>query len=226
MRYSLLLLLSCLSFASLADSFPDEPYISVTGSASLAVDADQVIINFQPNALNHQGEVAKKQVDAQVATVISRLKNAGFSSDLIKSVSQASRPEYDYTNKKRNLLGVRVTHELSYRLTDISKVNQFLDVLLTAQVESISPLQYGLQNPSQWQQKVRQMAVLDSKQKAEDMAQLYEADLGKVYSINYQSNDVQPVYMRSLAIESDAISVKPKNITLNDRVSTVFILKP
>lgn len=227
MRYLLLLIFSISSLSTMASSFPDDPFISVTGSASMEVKADQVIIQFQPSAMNKNAQVAKQEVDKKVTDLFASLKKSGFDTEQIESISQSTRPEYDYQKNKRTLLGVRVTHELSYRLTDINTANQFIDALLSAKVDAISPLQYGLQTPEQWQGKVRKMAVLDSKLKAEDLALLYDAKLGKVYSINYQNSHARPVMMRSMAMDSNESSnVKPKAITISDRVETVFILKP
>jgi uncharacterized protein len=226
MHYLLLFILSISSFSTLASSFPDDPYIAVIGSASMEVKADQVIIQFQPSSINKNAQLAKETVDKKLSDIVKNINRAGFNSDSLESVSQSTRPEYDYQKNKRILRGVRVTHELSYRLTDISKANLFIDALLKANVKSISALQYGLQQPEQWQDKVRKMAVLDSKLKAQDLAQLYEAKLGNVYSINYQNNHANPVMMRAIAMErSDAINVKPKAISLNDRVETTFLLK-
>ncbi len=70
------------------------------------------------------------------------------------------------------------------------------------------------------------MAVADSKLKALDLAKLYEAKLGKVYSINYSNHQPRPMHVRAMAMESDAIEVKPKEIKLTDRVETVFLIKP
>lgn len=226
MRYLLLLTLSLFPFSILANSLPDEPYISVTGNASLEVKADQVIIQFQATSLSASGEVAKKSVDKKVAALLDNISKAGFSVDYVESVSQFTRPEYNYKKSKRILLGVRVTHAMSYRLTDVSKVNQFVDMLLATKIESISPLQYGLKSPDKWQAEVRKMAVLDSKQKAKDLARLYEARLGSVYSIDYQGNNPRPVQMRAMAMESDVASVEPQKIMVRDSVQTVFILKP
>jgi uncharacterized protein YggE len=226
MHYLLLLSLSLFSITSFAESLPDEPHVAVAGNASLEVKADQVIIQFKATYLNASGEVSKKEVDKKVAVLLENITVAGFSVDYVESVSQFTRPEYDYKKKKRKLLGVRVTHEMSYRLTDISKANQFVDILLTTKIDSISPLQYGLQTPDQWQAEVRKMAVLDSKQKAKDLALLYDVRLGKVYSINYQGNYSRPVQMRAMAMESDAVNIEPKNIIVRDSVQTVFILKP
>lgn len=227
MRYLLLALFSISSLSAMASSFPDDPYISVTGSASMEVKADQIIIQFQPSAMNKNAQIAKQELDKKVADLLASLKKSGFDTEKLESISQSTRPEYDYQKSKRILLGVRVTHELSYRLTDINTAHQFIDALLSAQIDAISPLQYGLQAPEQWQGKVRQMAVLDSKLKAIDLALLYDAKLGKVYSINYQNSHARPVMIRSMAMDSnESYNVKPKAITLSDRVETVFILKP
>lgn len=226
MRYLLLLTASLFSFSSFAGSLPDDPYVSVTGKAVLEVKADQVIIQFQATSLNKSGEAAKKEVGKKVSALLENLKDLDFSGDYLESVSQFTRPEYDYKKNKRTLLGVRVTHEMSYRLTDINKANEFVDMLLSTKIESISPLQYGLQAPEQWQAEVRKMAVLDSKQKAKDLALLYDARLGNVYSINYQGSNPKPVQMRAMAMESDAVNVEPKKIMVRDSVQTVFILKP
>ncbi|MCP4322259.1 MAG: SIMPL domain-containing protein, partial [Alteromonadales bacterium] len=132
MRYILLLTLSLFSLSTFAGAFPDDPYVSVAGSASLEVKADQVIINFQPSVINKSGELAKKELDAKVSLLLDYLMQAGFIMDSVKSISQSTRPEYDYQKNKRVLLGVRVTHELSYRLTNIDQANIFIDALLKA----------------------------------------------------------------------------------------------
>ena len=70
-----------LSFAlpSFADSLNDQPHIAVTGSAQIQVQPDQVTVNFQAINLHKDAKVAKKNVDQQVAKLLTQLKKAGFS---------------------------------------------------------------------------------------------------------------------------------------------------
>ncbi|MEI6896424.1 MAG: SIMPL domain-containing protein [Psychromonas sp.] len=226
MRYLLFVIFSLFSFSISASTFPTEPYISVTGNASLEVEADQVMITFQAYAIEENGEQAKETVDQKIASLLKNLKKSGFKSDYLETISQSSRPEYDFQKNQRSLLGIRVIHRLRYRLTDISRVNDFLNAVFSAQIESISAFKYGLQNPQQWQGKVRKIAVLDSKQKAQDLAHLYGAKLGNVYSITYTNNYSQPVLNRAMEMTSDTVDIKPQNILLKDRVNTVFMLLP
>lgn len=225
MRY---ILLSLALFSMLSMASPEKGYIAVSGNAFLEVQADKVVISFDANVLDKSALIAKGKVDKKIAKLLKNLKKSGFPTDLLISLSQRSTPEYDYVANKRTLVGVRVSHELSYCLTDINKVNAFIDNVLKSNINSISTLEYGLQNPKKWQAKVRKMAVLDSQQKASDLASLYQAKLGGIYSINYQNNQPMPVMLRGveLSMKSVVINVAPKKIKIADRVNVQFILKP
>ncbi|KPU83545.1 hypothetical protein JI57_01040 [Psychromonas sp. PRT-SC03] len=227
MRY-LLLSLVLFSMASTANPFRDKANIAVSGNAVLEVKADLVVINFNANAINKSALIAKQKVDKKIFNLLENLKKSGFSKDLLVSLSQRSTPEYKYVKNKRVLVGVRVSHELSYRLTAIDKVNDFIDSVLKSNIDTISTLKYGLQDAQKWQAKVRKMAVLDSQQKASNLASLYQAKLGKVYSINYQNNQPMPISLRNvqMSLKSGGLNVAPKKIKITDHVNVHFILKP
>lgn len=223
-QYFLIAAISVFSISSFADSLVDEPSISVTGTATLEVEPDQVLIKFQATALEAKSALAKQKVDLQVSTLLSSLQESGFASSSLKSASLYTNAEYGYQQDKRTLLGVRATRDLSYLLTDLNKVNQFLDIVLQAKIDSISDLQYGLQSPDKWQFKVREMAVDDSLLKANSLAHLYGAELGEVYSINYQNSYQRPLMMRAMQNESLNTTYQVKTIKLTDTVQTVFLL--
>lgn len=217
---------SVFSFSVLANGLPDEPYIAVSGTATLEVKPDQVLIQFQASALQPKGILAKEKVDQQVRSLFSSLKKAGFDGKELDSGDLYTRAEYDYHKEKRTFIGIRATRDLSYLLTDLNKVNLFLDTVLSSEIESIGSLEYGLQSPEQWQLKVRQMAVEDSLEKASVLAQAYQAKLGKIYSVNYQNSYPRPLMIRAMQDEMTATSYQKKTIKINDRVQAVFLLKP
>jgi len=225
-QYLLVAVISAFCVPSLANSLPDDPHISVTGSAELEVAPDQVVVVFHASALEASGALAKNRVDQQVSGLLSDLNKAGFNSEKLESADLYIRAEYDYQKEKRTLLGVRATRDLTYLLTDINKVSQFLDVLLGAKIDAIDPLQYGLQSPEQWQLKVRLMAVKDSMQNAAVLAQAYKSQLGKIYSVNHSDSSARPVMMRAMQSEMTMTSYQVKTIKLSDRVQAVFLLKP
>lgn len=224
--YFLAAVVSVFSVFCLADSLPDSPSISVTGNAELEVLPDQVTVVFHASALEATGALAKNRADQQVSSLLANLNKAGFASEKLESAALYTRAEYDYQKDKRTLLGIRATRDLTYLLTDINKVSQFLDVLLAANIDAIDPLRYGLQSPEQWQLKVRLMAVEDSMKNAALLAQAYQSKLGKIYSVNYQDSYSRPELMRTMQNEMAATTYQVKKIKLSDRVQAVFLLKP
>jgi len=225
-QYLLAAVISVFCAPILANSLPDGPYISVTGNAELEVTPDQVIIEFRASALESSGALAKNRVDKQVSSLLVSLQKAGFNSEKLESADLYTRVEYDYQKEKRILLGVRATRDLTYLLTDINKVSQFLDALLVANIDAIDPLQYGLQAPSEWQLKVRLMAVENSMEKASVLASAYQSTLGGIYSVNYPDSYSRPEMMRAIQDDVAATTYQVKKITLSDRVQAVFLLKP
>lgn len=225
-QYFLAAVISFFSVPSFANALPNGPYLSVTGNAELEVTPDQVIIEFRASALESSGALAKNRVDKQVSSLLVSLQKAGFNSEKLESADLYTGVEYDYQKEKRLLLGVRATRDLTYLLTDINKVSQFLDALLVAKIDAIDPLQYGLQAPGEWQLKVRLMAVENSMEKASVLASAYKATLGSIYSVIYPDSYSRPVMMKAMQNESAATTYQVKKITLSDHVQAVFLLKP
>ena len=222
----IIVVIAIFSVSAIANALPDDPHVSVTGSAILEVKPDQVTILFQAKALEKNATLAKKSVDQQVENLLINLPQAGFASQELQRANLQIREEYQYINKKRTLQGIRAVRELSYLLTDLNKVNLFLETVLAADIESIQQMQYGLQSPKKWQLEVRQMAIQDSQAKAANLAAAYQAKLGKIYTINYQQHNVQPIMMRAMHDEAAGSTYQVKNIKLSDTVQATFILKP
>lgn len=222
----IMVFITTFSVSVLANALPDDPHISVTGSATLDVKPDQVIIHFQAKALEKNATLAKQKVDQQVADLLIALPQGGFTSEALQRSNLQIREEYQYTNKKRTSLGILAVRELSYQLTDVTKVNDFLEVLVVANIESINQMHYGLQSPKKWQLEVRLMAIQDSQEKAANIAAAYQAKLGKIYSINYQQRNAQPMMMRAMNDEVASSTYQVKDIKINDTLQAIFILKP
>ncbi|MEH6453832.1 MAG: SIMPL domain-containing protein [Psychromonas sp.] len=221
-----LVIVTTCSISVFASTSPDTPHISVLGSATLEVKPDQVTINFQAKALEKDAAMAKQKADQQVADLLVALSKSGFSNEALQRSNLQVREEFQYTDKKRTSVGIVAVRELSYVLTDVTKVNEFLDVLVTANIESIQHMSYGLQAPDKWRLEVRQMAIQDSKAKAANLAEAYQAKLGKIYSVNYQQHNAQPMMMRAMRDEAAESTYQVKNIKITDRVEATFRLQP
>jgi uncharacterized protein YggE len=229
MRYFLytMLLITTISLSALvnADALPDEPHVTVTGSAQIEVPPDQVMVQFQATSLEKTAGLAKQNVDQQVSALLVNLKKGGFDTKELERGQINTRAQYQYIKDQRTLQGIAATRDLTYLLTDIDKVNLFLELVMAANIQSIGQMHYGLQSPQKWQLKVRQLAIQDSKEKAENLASAYQAKLGKIYAINYQHNYAQPLMMRAVSDQRAESTYQVNKIKINDQVQAVFILE-
>jgi len=221
------LLVSCLftavSWAN-ANNLPDKAHVSVSGTAKIQVKPDTVNIEFQSIAVENDSDDAKREVDKQVQQILSKLQKGGFDQALLKRSDLQMRPEYEYIEKKRTPVGVKATRNLSYQLGDVTKVNEFLQILVKSDISNIGQINYALKEPVQWQLKARDLAVKDSINKAKGLAKSYQASLGEVYSINYQTNNAQPVLMRMVESDQMVPNYQNNEITITEKVDAVFLL--
>lgn len=224
-RSTILLIITTISLSTLADALPDGPHVSVTGSAKIEVQPDQVTIQFQATSLEKTAGLAKQNVDQQVAALITNLEKAGFDTKVLERGNINTRAQYQYVKDQRRLQGIAATRDLTYLLTELEKVNQFLELVVAANIESIGQMNYGLQAPQEWQLKVRQLAIQDSKEKAENLASAYQAKLGKIYAINYQHSYAQPLMMRAKSDQMAESTYQVNKINISDQVQVVFTLK-
>ncbi|HEY7865906.1 MAG TPA: SIMPL domain-containing protein [Psychromonas sp.] len=224
-RTTILLIITTISLSTLADALPDGPHVSVTGSAKIEVQPDQVTIQFQATSLEKTAGLAKQNVDQQVAALLTNLEKAGFDTKVLERGNINTRAQYQYVKDQRILQGIAATRDLTYLLTELEKVNQFLELVVAANIESIGQMNYGLQAPQEWQLKVRQLAIQDSKEKAENLASAYQAKLGKIYAINYQHSYAQPLMMRAKSDQMAESTYQVNKINISDQVQVVFTLK-
>lgn len=229
MKIFKVVLLSCLltgPTVAMAEALTDDPYVSVTGIAQIKVQPDTVTIRFQSVAVENDADSAKRIVDQQVKNILSSLDKSGFDQALLTRGDIQLRPEYEYVEQKRTQVGINATRNLSYQLNDVTKVNAFFQLLVEAKISHLGQINYALKEPLQWQLKARDLAVKDSISKAKGLALSYDAKLGKIYSINYQANYVQPILMRAMENDSTLPLYQNNQIVIKEQVNAVFIIKP
>ncbi|WP_160060287.1 SIMPL domain-containing protein [Psychromonas sp. L1A2] len=221
------LLVSCLVVVTpwvSASNLPEKAHVSVSGIAKIQVKPDTVKIEFQSIAVENDSDDAKREVDKQVQQILSKLQKGGFDQALLKRSDLQMRPEYEYIEKKRTPVGVKATRNLSYQLGDVTKVNEFLQILVKSDISNIGQINYALKEPVQWQLKARDLAVKDSINKAKGLAKSYQTSLGEVYSIHYQTNNAQPVLMRMVESDQMVPSYQNNEIIITEQVDAVFLL--
>ena len=138
---------------------------------------------------------------------------------------------YDYTSKKRKLIGYRAVRNITVLINNLEQLDQVMNTGLTAGIDQMGNINLKVANEMSYKTQARQQAIDQSKSIARELASAYDARLGAVVQINYQGSDVQyprPLMksQRSAMMISDS---KPgiylhDNIKFNDRINVVFEL--
>ncbi|MCE9830289.1 oxidative stress defense protein [Vibrio diabolicus] len=227
--YSFLLAsaLSLTSASVLANS-PEFAHVTTTGYGEVIATPDMATFSVKVVDTTMTAEQAKQSVDKTVEQFLKSLSDAGLSKDNVTSSNLYLAPQYHYPKSgKAELVGYRASRSIDVTVTDLKNLNQYLDMALEAGINQVDNIQLKVSNQAEYQQKARMAAIQDAREKAASLATGFEKKLGDVWQINYRQMHVQPVLMRSMAMDSKegANSYQDSTMIIRDQVDVIYKLK-
>ncbi|WP_447035109.1 oxidative stress defense protein [Vibrio alginolyticus] len=224
------LLASALSLtsASVLANTPEFAHVTTTGYGEVTATPDMATFSVKVVDTTMTAEQAKLSVDKTVEEFLKSLSDAGLSKDNITSSNLYLAPQYHYPKSgKAELVGYRASRSIDVTATDLKNLNQYLDMALEAGINQVDNIQLKVSNQAEYQQKARMAAIKDAREKAGSLATGFEKKLGDVWQINYRQMHVQPVLMRSMAMDSKegANSYQDSTMIIRDQVDVIYKLK-
>ena len=147
----------------LAIEVPQAPHLVVSGYAEQKAEPDMLTLSVSVTALEKEGIKAKQQVDTKVAAFFGQLEGIGIKRSDVEAGNLLVSPEYQYApNKQPELLGYRAQRQLAVKLYQLDKLSQLMDTALSAGLESVSQIEYGLKSPQIAKEQARLAAVADA----------------------------------------------------------------
>ncbi|MBS9852351.1 oxidative stress defense protein [Vibrio alginolyticus] len=224
------LLASALSLtsASVLANTPEFAHVTTTGYGEVTATPDMATFSVKVVETTMTAEQAKLSVDKTVEEFLKSLSDAGLSKDNITSSNLYLAPQYHYPKSgKAELVGYRASRSIDVTVTDLKNLNQYLDMALEAGINQVDNIQLKVSNQAEYQQKARMAAIKDAREKAGSLATGFEKKLGDVWQINYRQMHVQPVLMRSMAMDSKegANSYQDSTMIIRDQVDVIYKLK-
>ncbi|MBT1443979.1 SIMPL domain-containing protein [Shewanella sp. JM162201] len=221
-------LLATVAPAALAAEFPT---LETTGVAELKVTPDTAVISVEVQSRGDTPKYVKGASDKAVAGFIRRLEEAGVKREQIESANLIINPEYKYhKDAEPQLVGYSANRRVTVRISDLARVNDILDSALTEGINRVGDISFELVDDSAARAKVRELAILDARSKAESLAKGFGSDIDKVWNIRYfEQGPVRPVMYKAAAMEADNAAVgasyQSGDITLSDRVEVTYRLR-
>ena len=205
--------------------------VSVTGNGEALVDADIAIVHLAAQSQQRTSAAAKEEVDHQVNEVIATLESIGLTPDDLSAGQISLSPRYDYRNNRQEFACYFASRSIQVEITDLDILNDFLDAALAQEIGNINQIEYRSSQEQEAKELARELAIEDSKEKAEYLAEAYGVDLGAIISISYQSNQSTPViYQDTGVLRAESISQSstgqyiPDQLSFTDRISVIFEL--
>ncbi|GAJ73550.1 LOW QUALITY PROTEIN: hypothetical protein JCM18904_4455 [Vibrio sp. JCM 18904] len=173
-------------------------------------------------------EQAKLSVDKTVEEFLKSLSDAGLSKDNITSSNLYLAPQYHYPKSgKAELVGYRASRSIDVTVTDLKNLNQYLDMALEAGINQVDNIQLKVSNQASISKRHEWLRLRTQEKKQGSLATGFEKKLGDVWQINYRQMHVQPVLMRSMAMDSKegANSYQDSTMIIRDQVDVIYKLK-
>lgn len=162
-----LLLLPLAVYAAQSNSIPRT--LSVTGTARVYAEPDEVTVSFTLYTKDADLIAAKKKNDESIQKLTKILKDFSIEKEHFALDYSTISPEYDYHRQtgERIRSGYAVRQNISVKLTDITQYEAFITALLYAGIDTVNSTEFGSSRIRQHTDDARTKAVQAAIQKAE-----------------------------------------------------------
>lgn len=212
-----------------ADSNQPPRSLTTTGIGEVKVAADKAVVRMQVETIHRSASNAKTEVDNRVNVLLEKLKSMNIKEKDIIASSLRINPNFEYQDQKAVFSGYHASRDVVVTLHKLGDLNALLDAAVESGINQISQVALESSQAEKYQEEARQLAIADSKAKAESLAAAYGAQLGPIYSINYQSSrpmqaPKMEMAMARMASDSSGGQYLHDEITFGDTIAVVFEL--
>jgi uncharacterized protein YggE len=173
-----------LSFPVLASPLPTQPHIYVEGSAELEVEPNMMNFSLNIQTLDLDLAKAKADVDARSRLLIETIKKFGIKAEDIATTALNIRPEYEYKENQRVLVGNQVSRQVDITLRDLKKYPDVMKALVDAKISETINTALTLSDKKSVEEKVQTAAMKDARDRAERLAKSQGKSVGDPWSIS------------------------------------------
>lgn len=173
-----------LSMGVCASPLPAQPHIYVEGVAELEVEPDTMNFSLSIQALDLDLAKAKADVDLRSRLLIDTVKKFGIKAEDVATTALNIRPEYEYRENQRVLVGNNVSRQVDIVLRDLKKYPEMMKALVDAKISETINTSLTLADKKVIEEKVQTAAMQDARNRAERLAKSQGKTLGDPWSIS------------------------------------------
>ena len=171
--------------------------ISVSGEGKIVVVPDYVRISAGISELADTTKQAQDLANQKLAKVLEILKKNTISERNIQTSNLTFRPEYDWSDGERRLMGQRVEQTLNISIPEIDsqpeRVSRIIDALGAINKLEMNSVSFDVKNKKELFNRARILAFEEAREKAESLAGLAGLSLEKPLQISENAENAMPV---------------------------------
>ncbi len=223
-------------FASLQASAQQQlapPLINVNGIGEVKVQPDEVLLNFGVETREKNLDQARRQTDAKAAAVINYLKKQGVDAKYVQTSYVNVQPVYssgEYGKASPDFYMAQKS--MTVLIKKLDKFDQLLSGLYEVGVNRIDGISFQVSDVEKYKIEARKRAVNDAKQKAIALTSELGAKIGRVYSINENTDNggsPRPMYnkmaMAEAAYDQSGPSIAGGQVVITSNVAISFVIE-
>ncbi len=198
-----------LSVTEYVDATPDVASFS-TGVQTLAPTANEAV----------------RQNNAQMASVIARLKKLGIADKDIQTTQISLNQQFDYTEGRQVFRGFEASNTVTAKLRDLKKLPQFLDALASDGATNFSGPAFSVDDDSKLKETARDKAWDSAMKRANALARKAGFTSARVLRVEEQSGDFGGYPMPVMAVREQSSAkdtpIAPGQVRIGSTINFTF----
>lgn len=211
-------------FSSLPQNYPQE--ITITGEGKVFIKPDIAVVNLGVKTETEKSADAVNQNNEKMNEIIKAVKTLGVDEKDIKTSAYNLYPVYDYTERGRIFVGYTLDQQINVKIRKFDTISDILDKATEKGANTISDLQFTVDDLEKAKAEAREKAITQAKEKAIVLANQAGLRIVKLVNISegYASSP-QPMYgMGGASDMSEKVSIAPTIEAGQSEINTTVYL--
>lgn len=171
--------------------------ISVTGEGEAFGRPDEAQVTAGVQTRADTVAAATRENQARIEAIMAALGEHGIAEKDIQTANYSIWPEYDNDGPRRaeqsGITGFHVSNMVNVTVKDIDTVGAVLAAVTEAGANSINGVHFRVSDTAALEERARQAAMADGRERAAALAELAGVTLGEVLTISTSSGGWQPM---------------------------------
>ena len=202
--------------------------LAANGESEVAPDKATITLGVQTDAPT--AEAAIRENANKMSRVIAALKRGGLTDREIQTSNLSLNPQYVYQeNLPPRLTGYQASNQVVITVRELNRLGQIVDATVNAGADNVGGISFGIDNPTEAENRARLEAVEALRAKAELYAKAMGYRVARLVTMTEGGGYTpvpppMPMMMRAEAAKFDSTPVQPGELKVRVDVSATYEL--